>query len=403
MRLPVLLNALLSALLLAPQSGFAQAPPEPERAPGWVFTPSLGVGGAWDDNLLLLHRGDNPPRDYGSPIQPAFALDYTGRRTRFSTGYDGTLVLYRTLHELNSSQHTLRGSLEHRPTARLTLFGQGNFDSAPTTDALEFAGIPFYRVGSRTGSAGGGFAALMGKQTSLRAAYTLQSVSFEFDERLGHELRGGHGHQIEVALERRLSPRLTLGGDYSLQRAIIVGQPAVEDFGQDDQFNIHMGMLTAAYQVGRTLSVSGGGGLARLVAGQAHPARTGPTLRAGVTHRGRHAELSGAYHRSFIPSFGFGGTFQNEEWSGSVRVPFARNRAYAAGSVSWMTSEPLEVGVPDLRSLWLSGVFGYRATPWLRLEGFYRRAQQGAERADGLRARNQIGFQVVTAKPLRLR
>ena len=121
-----------------------------------------------------------------------------------------------------------------------------------------------------------------------------------------------------------------------------------------------------------------------------------------VVHRARRAVLSGSYRRSFVPAYGFGGTFQNEEWTANVNVPFASNRAYVDGGISWYDNDALEPGEPSLQSLWFSGKVGYRLTPWLRAEGFYSRAQQDTGRAGGRLTRNQVGFQIVTSKPFRL-
>src|SRR5688500_2788730 len=99
---------------------------------GWVFTPSISFGGPWDDNVLLVNPGTNPPSDYGSPIGPSASLGYTGKRTRFSTGYSGSMMRYVTLDDLNSFQQSLRATVEHRYSPRLSFHGRESFASAPT-------------------------------------------------------------------------------------------------------------------------------------------------------------------------------------------------------------------------------------------------------------------------------
>jgi len=56
-----------------------------------------------------------------------------------------------------------------------------------------------------------------------------------------------------------------------------------------------------------------------------------------------------------------------------------------------------------LRSFWLEAVIGYAVTPWVRLEAFYGGVNQTIDRPGGETDRNRIGFQVSTAKPLRIR
>jgi hypothetical protein len=380
--------------------------PEAPREAGWVFTPSLGVGGSWDDNVLLANPGDNPPRDYASPINPGLSLDFTGRRTKFSTGYLGSFTFYRRVDELSSYEHYLRAQLQHRLTKRLTLFAENSFAQAPTTDALQLAGIPFYRIGSRTNTASGGLDAALNKYTTLRGRYTLRSVTFDFDEVSGRELRGGNAHEADLGIDRTMSERLTVGANYSLQRGTLnqlvplEGEPAVLG---DDQFTIQTGGGTVTYRALPTLTVNGGAGIARISGSATGEARTGPALQAGASWQGKYHVATVSYQRSFIPSFGFGGTFQNEEWVASIRVPFARNRAYTDATASWLTNEPFTPDQPDLRWIYISSRVGYRATPWLSLEGYYSRSQQNAQVAGSQLTRNQVGFQVVTSKPMKIR
>jgi hypothetical protein len=407
-------------LILTPPRGLGAQGPPPQATtdpptPGWVFTPTLGVGGGWDDNVLLLHPGDGPPKDYASPINPSATLDFTGRRTQFSSGYNGSFTFYRQVEELTSFEHSVQASFRHRVTPRVTVFGDENFSRAPTTEALELAGIPFYRIGSRTNTVGGGAEAFLTKYTTMRARYSLQTVGFDFDQVTQRELLGGHAHQLEFSVDRALSTRLTVGAQYGVLRGT-VGQVARQDVfpetavpdgptvspAIDRQFDIQNGGLTATYRVSPQLNISGGLGIARMGGTVTQGAELGPTVHGGATWRAEHYLASIVYQRSFIPSFGFGGTFQNEEWVGSLHVPFARNRAYADTHLSWFSNDPLLENQPSLRSVWLSGKLGYRATRWLSVEGYYGRAQQDGTRAGSQLSRNQVGFQVVTSKPIKL-
>jgi hypothetical protein len=381
--------------------------PDDRRIAGWVFTPSLAAGGGWDDNILLANPGDDPPEDYASPIRPGLALDFTGRRTQLSTGYLGTYTFYRTVDELTSYEHYLRASFRHRLTPRVSVFADEDFSRAPTTDALQLAGVPFYRIGSWTNTASGGLDVAVNKYTNASGRYLLRTVSFDFDEIAGRALRGGTAHEAEFGVTRALSPRLTVGGDYTLQRGSL-NQPVPLEGDlpiplADEQFTIQTGGGTASYRALPTLTVNGGVGVARISGTVPQESRIGPTFEAGASWQGKYHRASMSYQRSFIPSFGFGGTFQNEEWMASLNVPFMRNRAYADASFSWFNNEPLTDGQPDLRWLWFTTTVGYRATPWLRVEGYYSRAQQNAQQAGSQLTRNQIGFQVVTSKPMKIK
>jgi hypothetical protein len=372
----------------------AQQPAPPEQTAGWIFTPSFGIGGSWDDNVLLA--GEVNPGDYGTPFTPSLSLDYGGRRTRLSTAYEGTLVMYRNFDELNSTQQRFRGFVQRRATRRLTLFAQETYNSSPTTDILDLSGVPFFRIGSRTNVAGGGLDAALSKTTTMRAMYTLRTVDFEDRPSpiVAEQLQGGYAHEILANVGRALSTRLTLGGEYQLRRSVLSDGA--------DRFNMHTAAATVQYVLSPMVTLSGAFGVARLDEGLSHDARTGPSVQAAITKRGSLGTASASYQRTFIPSFGFGGTFQNEEWAGSVRVPFARNRAYAFGSVVFQNNDPLELDQPSLKSLLFSSVVGYQMTRWLSLEGYYHRTQQDERRVSGDVVRNQAGFRVVASKPMKL-
>lgn len=419
MLVPWIVLAFVPAAELSAQTG-PQAPLDERRYAGWVFTPSIAAGAGYDDNVLLANRANNAPSDYTSPVTPSATLDFTGRRTRFSTGYTGSLTFYRSVDELTNFQHLLRATLSHRVTPRLSIVAEENFSKAPTTDALELAGIPFYRVGSRTNTLAGGVDAALNKYTTLATRYSLRTVAFDFDELAQRALLGGHSHEGNISFARALSTRLTVTGRYSYQRGTAGEAARVSTALDRGSFEIQSGGVEAAYRLTEFVNVTGGVGVARMagteplvrqdlqlpasaITDSPFDPEVGPTFLAGVTWHGEHHLASLVYQRSFIPSFGFGGTFQNEEWVANLRVPFARNRAYAEASASWFNNEPLIKTQPTLRSMWLSGKAGYRVTRWLNVEGYYDRSQQDAQVAGGTLDRNQLGIRMVATRPMRLR
>ncbi len=396
-----ILSTLLSPLVVSGQTG--AAPPAAKTAPGWVFTPSVGVGGAWDDNVLLVNPGSNPPADYGYPITPGASLDYTGKLTKFSSGYNGSFVRYVTLENLNSFQHSFRAMAERRANARLTFFGQENLTIAPTTDVLQLGGVPFYRIGSQSNMAGGGTQIALAKHTTLKSVYTLNSVTFDDSLVVGSQLQGGHSHAIATSVNQAVSSHLVIGGEYQFTRAVVNGRPVAGVPVEDDRFNLQTGSFTAQYQAAPGTTLSGAIGIARIGAGLAHAEQTGPEWRGALLQRAGRGLVSVGYERSHIPSFGFGGTFQNEEWTANVHMPIGRSRFYVDGGFAWLSNEPLDAIQPSLKTAWLSGNAGYYATRWLTVEGFYGRTQQDSQLAGGQLQRNQIGFRVSAAKPMKLR
>jgi hypothetical protein len=202
---------------------------------------------------------------------------------------------------------------------------------------------------------------------------------------------------VSVGAHKTVTSRLKLGGTYGVQRARI-GQE-----GGAGTFNIQSAQATASYQLSPTVNLEGGLGVSHLALGGPDGARTGPAGQVSIRKRTEHAYFSLSAMRSFVPSYGFGGSFRNQQVLGSVRVPFARNRAYSETSIAWRRSEPaVELGLA-LTGYWVQTKIGYAFERWLRIEGFYSGAFQDTPVAGGRVDRNRIGVQVVTARPMRLR
>jgi uncharacterized protein (PEP-CTERM system associated) len=398
--------ALLSSAVVRAQSTSGSAPqnaPTQQIPRGWVFTPSISSGGTWDDNVLMVNAESNPPADYGTPITPGASLDYNGKLTRFASGYSGTFVRYMTLDELNSLQQSLHADVDRRVNRRITLIGQESYTAAPTTDVLQLTGVPFYRIGSRSNAVSGGTQVALAKHTVLRSSYTLRTIVFDTNPLTDNQLKGGHAHEMLATVEQAVSRHFTVGGEYEFTRAIENGQVSIAGLTPENRFNMQTAMGTAEYVVAAGTAISGGVGVAVLGAGLTHEARTGPEWRAGISQKTGRAVVSVTYGHSYIPSFGFGGTFQNEELAANVRSPIGRTRAYVAGSFTWLNNVPLEPNQPSLKTAWLTGTAGYYLARWLTIEGFYERTQQDTQRPGGQIERNLIGFHVVASKPMKLR
>ena len=83
-------------------------------------------------------------------------------------------------------------------------------------------------------------------------------------------------------------------------------------------------------------------------------------------------------------------------------APLAR-RFYADAVWTWRENASLLSDDPALRSMWIAGALGYAVRPWLHLEGVYNGLRQQIDRPGGRLHRNQLGFQIVTTKSLRIR
>lgn len=387
-------------LSLGGTAAFAQTPvfgagPDTASQPiaGWAFTPAVGYAGTWDDNALVIGTGDQVPTDYTNTINPRALLAYTSRRTQFSSSYDGAFTAYRELNSLNSFDQHLNVSGRRYLTPHLAWFARGSFADTPTTDLLGLVGVPFVRLGSQLLDARGGIEFALTKHTSIVASYGLQRVDFDRDPLIGVALIGGHSQGGNFSIRHALNARVALIGDVDSIRATLV---------DNSHFNVQNGDGGVEVQLSRSTRVFGAFGMSRLSIQEMPDPLTGPAWRAGLSRRFGASSLDVGYNRAFVPSYSFGGTAQNEELMSSLTMPIAR-RVYTRSALSWRRNQPLTIGGLRLKSIWIDGTVGYTLRAWLQIEGFYSGTHQTIDRPGGQLDRNRIGFQIITAKPVRIR
>ena len=373
--------------VFAQESGSASA--------GWVLTPSLIYSSGWDDNVLLMGKDDATVGDVLNVLNPQADVGFHGRRGQLDVSYDGAFLLYHDLSTLNSYDQRAAASARRRISPHVTLFVRNSFALAPTTQPVDLVGVPFLRTGSTIDDLQSGVEAALSKHTTMAATYDFQWVRFDSDPTLAVQLTGGHSNGGSVSLRRGLSSRTSAVVDFSLQYALV---PAT-----NETFLVQDVVGGIDHQWSERVRVFGMAGVSHLNVNSSGPENnTGPSFQAGVTRRFQAASAGLTYSQSFIPTYGFGGTMQNQELMGHLQLPVSR-RLSQQSSVSWRGNESLTEGDPSLRSLWINVSVGYALHPAVRIEGLYDGAHQVIDRPGGVTNRNRLGFQVVTAKPLRIR
>jgi hypothetical protein len=130
-----------------------------------------------------------------------------------------------------------------------------------------------------------------------------------------------------------------------------------------------------------------------------------PAYSASAEWSGERSSFRFGYDRSFIPSFGFGGTVRSQELGVSYHTAlFNSRRFYTNQSAMFRDNAPL-IERPEsikLRSFRTNSTFGWTAQRWARLEVFYSRMYQTRLRPGGRIDRNRFGIQIVTSKPMRM-
>jgi len=392
----VLLAALLGpAAAAAQESNFVPAAwATPPPSPGWTLTPTLVVGSGWDDNVLVRGKGDTAPADVVSVLNPRATLDFNGGRGQLSATYDGAGLFYRDLNQLDSLDQ--RGTFSGRRliSKHVALFVHNSAAAVPTTELVQLVAVPFVRTGSRLEDLRTGIEASFTKRTSMLVSYDFQWVDFDHSAPGSAALIGGHSQGITLTLRHLLSERLALTADYDLQHATLKDT--------DQTFDVQNWWAGAEYKFSDVTRVFAAGGLSRLNVTQFSTDRTGPAWRIGLNHQMRRAGVDLLYSRSFVPSYGFGGTMQNEELIGRLQLPLGQ-RLYTTSSLSWRRDDPLVLAQLPLRSYWVEGSVGYAFTPSMRFEVFFAGTRQTIDRPGGELDRNRVGIQIITAKPMRIR
>jgi hypothetical protein len=156
------------------------------------------------------------------------------------------------------------------------------------------------------------------------------------------------------------------------------------------------------YALGPHTTVSAAAGMSFLDGNLTIDSRRGPYVRSQIEHKGARATVGAAFDRTFVPSFGIGGSSRSQDVRGFVQMPITRNRTYYQGTFTWSRSEPLELNELRLDSLWHRSTVGYSWTRWLRLEGFYTYTRQDSIVTGGELDRHRAGAQIVISQPMRI-
>ena len=363
------------------------------RPDGWSITPVFGYTGAWDDNILIRGKEDVTPDDYTSAISPRLALQYNSRRSQFATSYEGSFLVYRNLGGLNTFDQRLGSQMRRMLTRRVTWFARGTLAESPTTELLGVVAVPFVRIGSRMADTRTGVEALVTKHTTVTANYGFTWIDFDQEPIFGIQLLGGTSHGGSGGVRHHLNDRLTAIGNYDLQFARVV------EGGFFQVQNTQGGFEVLAWKDGR---IFGTAGVSRLDYSKLDAPRLGPAYGTGFNQRFPGGSFDVTYGRSFVPSYGFAGTSQNEEFQVRLTSPLGL-RWYSRLAFAWRQTEPLIQSELKLASTWFEGTVGYTVLPWMRIEGFYDAMHQNIARPGGVINRNRLGVQFITAKPMRIR
>ena len=385
--------ALRASLPLAAQSPGASSQ---ASAPGWVFTPGIAVAQSWDNNVLLATEGSGSQGDFLTAVSPRAALGFRGRLSTFQLDYRGSYQLYQELSELNAFDQRLNLQYRQRLTPRVSFIAKNSLSKSPTTDEVDIPDVVFRRQGVLMDDLRAGIEARLSARTTATGDYTFQWLKFD-DTGVPSPVqaleRGGHAHGAVGQIDHVLGPRVTVGGEYEMRHAMV---------DQVREFDVQNALATVDWRIDRRLSLSGGAGYSWLATNADGDTRSAPAFRVSLSRSGARLAWHVGYRRSFLPSFGFGGTFENQEFEAGVYGPITRRLDWSA-STSVREADPLTTSELGLRSVWARSSLSYLATRWMRVEGYFVTAFQDSRRPGGQVNRSRVGIQVVASTRTRIR
>ena len=372
---------------------------EQATRPGWTFVPAFGYSQTYDDNVTLFGEADlaTSNNDLISVYTPQADLTFLSRQTRFNGGYSGSLLDYRTFSVFNRWDQHAQVGLRRLESPRLHWDIQGSLTLTPSTDTLEFDGIPFSNTGARALNARGGVEYQLSPRDTISTSLIRQKVTFDRPDELLPYLRGGESMESLTQYRRRVNARLGAGGSYSLRRASEV------DFPGDLIFHASRGAID--YRLSSFWTVNAGFGVDYIPATPITPAQSAPGWNASASWSSRSRRFQVGYQRMFLPSFGFGGALQSRQFNASFHSPLFRNRhLYTQHTFALSDNDPLieAPGRLRLRTLRFNSSVGWTPQPWIRVEGFFGRADQTTFLAGGDIGRNRVGFLIVTSRPVKV-
>jgi len=399
--------ALISQPMGAQERLGSGAPDQQYRA-GWTFTPIIGVSETYDTNVALFSEGHPGTDDYIRSVFPGADLHYVGKHTMVDTSYSGSYLDYNQFSALNRWDQRAKFEVRRQETARLTWFGHVTGAALPSTDLIDLGGIPYRKTGATTADGRAGFEYALGAHDTLMSSMNYQAVKFERPDTLENDiLRGGRILESMTQWRHKISERAAIGADYSFRRALVTGDV--------EPFNFHTTEAALDYEISQLWSLQGGAGVVYLEPTLLTQAHTGPAWRVNLQRSRAGTTFHVGYLRTFIPSFGYGGTVESQDFGVGFRTPlFHFRRLYLDSSAVFRDNQPLTgvaaVTAPPigalqqlpLRSLRSTTILGWEPQPWVRLEVFYSLVQQTSLQVGGYIDRNRVGFQIVTSKPMRM-
>jgi hypothetical protein len=353
----------VAGVLMASTPAWAQMyrrPPDPQdlegprRAP-ITITPFLIVEEEFDDNVFL--NNDNQDWDFITRFSPGFSVELERARYRLAAAYSFSADLYARNPELNRAfdRHNFVLDSVYRVDEHLAFTLTDTFNLTTNTNLISAEGVATGRDRSWGNGLAGGFTWDITPLTTLRgtASWAIQRFS-------DGDLRDSDTYRAEIALDRKLSTRLTgsIGYDFAY-------------FDIENEVNVmaHTPRVGIVYRFTESLTgtLNGGPTFEIPETGESHIV---PAVRAALVQRTSWGSAGIDYNRYVGTAGGLGGTTVNQLMGAALQLTTLTKGLVvdAAARYSIVKSHDDRI---DLNSLSLPLTLTYRLANWISLVGSY--------------------------------
>jgi len=146
-----------------------------------TVTPSIGLRGEYDDNILFDRTGEID--DYAWITIPGLSLDYITSRFSFSLSGLADIIRYVDETDLDTENYTTGLTAEYRTSEYLTLSARGSYIKDTTLDSeLQETGLVLGRSDREAYTAGGGIVYSINEFSDITLDYTFTNVDYDLEE-----------------------------------------------------------------------------------------------------------------------------------------------------------------------------------------------------------------------------
>jgi hypothetical protein len=346
---------------LIPIPGQAPAPDpqrlEPPRRVPFTLTPSITITEEFNDNIFL--DNDRKRWDFITGFTPGIALTFEDATRRLNLAYSFTAEVFaRNPSETHAfNRQSFIGDAAWRVNPQLTLSVADTFAFTTDTNLVGTESVSTGRDRAFSNTLGAGASWQFDRLTALRGGVGWTVERFDDETALDSDT-----YRADVALDRRLTPRLTGTAGY---------QFAYFDIDREEKTYVHTPRLGVSWEATPTITLSLSGGPAFEMK-EDSSTRVTPAIAAGFRQRLVFGAWGLNYDRSIGTAGGLGGTTDNQSFAAFLDVTTLLRGLTVQVSPIYSMEESTRDDSIDVRSFTVGVQATYRITPVVALVAGYQ-------------------------------